>query len=82
MTGFVCRRVRVYSQGNLLRSTRELWCLFCFAWSRAHGFLEVAVDRIIELALPLAQRQGVKVEGFVLLPRAEIFPVPLLQRAV
>ncbi len=73
--------VGVHSQRNLLRSARKLWCLLYFARSRTHGFLEIAINRIIELALPLAQRKRVEVERFVL-PGAEIFPVPLLQRAV
>ena len=77
----VVPQIGVHLQCNLLRSARKLWCLLCFARSRTHGFLEIAIDRVIELALSLAQRKRVKVERLVL-PGAEIFSVPLLQRAI
>ena len=73
--------VGVHSQRNLFWSPRKLRRLLCFARSRTHGFLEIAINRVIELAFPLAQRKRVEVQSLVL-SGAEIFSFPLLQRAI
>ena len=68
----VCRDDNVVSQKkllaekpdvhlNLLRRPRDFWAFFGFGRSSAHGLLEVAVHGVVELALPLRQRQHVQV---------------------
>lgn len=66
---------------NLLRRPRDFWALLRFRRSSAHGLLEVAVHGVVELALPLRQRQHVQVQRLPL-SCSEIFPVPLLDRVL
>lgn len=62
---------------DLFWRPRHLRCLLCLAGPRPHSILEVIVNRIIQLPLPLRQRQRVECQRFSL-SGSEVFAFPLL----